>query len=247
MLKTVLCQWLPICAAAAWLPQLAVGNAASSSPDKAEPASFIREVRYLDADHDRAINAQELARGQQMAAVLLSLSWEDCDHDGDGVISPAEFESAVAAASQALAEDEEKDSQAEEKLFDTLSPGLLLAQLAENQEYAEELAALRAAVEDLDDDEAVVTHIIQNPKLYPRLSPVVHTYVRHYPLRPAWRPHVKARHPYRYKHPYAPKLKPKVGPKPPMAKARGSVKAKVGPKPVRKPAGKPKPGGRGRP
>lgn len=226
--------------------------AAAAAPD------WSQAMRQLDANHDRRLDADELARGQELAAVLLSLTWEDCDRDHDGVVRPAEFEAAAGAARQTLAGSTVGESDdATAQLAEALSLGVLLEQLGSDATYADELAALREAVEDLDDDETVYTHIIQNPARYPKLLPLTRTYVRYYPLRPALRRYYHPRHPlaarYRVKaHPH-----PKPGPKAPAVKPKSHAakpphklapnKVHHGPKPAGnagRPRGKP---GHGRP
>lgn len=222
----------------------AVGSA-DSSDSGVVSKSYVREVRYLDADRNGEIDTEELVAGQQMASVLLMLSWEECDRNGDGAVSVSEFASAAAEMRQTLLKAEgESDSAAEEAVARALSLRVLLDRLATEEQYAAELAELREAVEDLDDDEAVATHIVRNPALYPRLTPVVGTYIRHYPVRPPLRrlvPHYAV--PFRH-HPKA--VKPLKGPKPP----KPAVKPAKKPKAVKKaPAPRPRgrSGGRRRP
>lgn len=208
-------------------PRTPAAGSADSSGNVAGSKSYVREVRYLDADRNGKIDTEELAAGQQMASVLLMLSWEECDRNGDGVLRVSEFASAAIEMRQTLLEAEsESDGAAEEALARALSLRVLLDRLATDEQYADELAELREAVEDLDDDEAVVTHIVRNPALYPRLMPVVGTYIRHYPVRPPLRRFApRYAVPFRH-HPKA--VKPMKGPKP------------LEPKPAVKPAKKPK-------
>ena len=230
MFMMCMCNWLIMPVVCLW-PGQALSANPPQRPAGGEPG-YLREMRYLDADRDRRIDAQEFADGQQMASMLLMFSWEEADRDGDGVLSHSEFESAADQAMQALLEtDTEADQQAEEELASVISLPVLMNQLSENDSYADELAELREVVEDLDDDEAVVTHIIHNSKRYPRLYPVVQTWVRHYPVRPALRRHVKPL------HPLAPKYRVH---KPTAVKKKTVTPKKPAKKPV-KPAPKPKP------
>ncbi|MFH1746141.1 MAG: hypothetical protein ABIG44_03755 [Planctomycetota bacterium] len=255
MFTKMRCNWMVVLVVMLGVTQQVSGDDRGPTSGKDPAPGFLREMRFLDVDRDRQIDARELAQGQQMAAVLLSLSWEELDSDGDGTVSHSEFEAAANRALQTQTSAEEDADLAEDELFDALSPGLLLSQLSEKEEYAEELAALREAVEDLDDHDTVVTQVIKNPKLYPRLYPVVYTYARHYPHRPAWQAYVKAQHRYHYRHPLGHKAQPKTSALSP--KAKPAVKPKVNGKPAksvkppksdkpRKSTG-PKRGGRGRP
>jgi len=166
--------------------------ASASAATSARWQSFAAELTYLDANQDGHIDARELATGQQMASMMLMLSWEACDRNQDGQLTPAEFQAAATDALQALlSADSAVDEEAEQALAEAMPVGVLLRQLGRDQAYAGELAALREAVEDVDDDETVVTHVISNPTLYPRLSPVIRTWVRHYPAKSKIRHHVR--------------------------------------------------------
>ena len=162
-------------------------NAASVSAP-----GFAAELIYLDGNGDGRIDARELANGQQMASMMLMLSWEACDRNQDGQLTPTEFETAAVEALQSLSSaDSRADQQAEEVLANAVPLSVLLQQLGGDQGYADELAALRQAVEDVDDEDTVITHVISNPTRYPRLSPVVRTWVRYYPVKPHLRRHVR--------------------------------------------------------
>ncbi|MFH0983257.1 MAG: hypothetical protein V2A79_17195 [Planctomycetota bacterium] len=223
------------------------GQAHAGSPNdagtSAHSQSFAAELTYLDTNRNGSIEAAELAHGQQMAAMLLALSWETCDWDHDGKITATEFQSAAAETLQTLLSTASEDEQqAENALAEAVSMSVLLQQLARDQAYADELAALRAAVDDLNDDEAVVTQIISNPARYPRLSPVVRTWVRYYPVKPALRRHLP---PYPARGPHLP---------PPHARPAPTNGHPIPPKhsgpakpPMPKPGPQPRPGGGGRP
>ena len=207
-------------AATAWLCLLQESNGSepeAAKEDAPQPAtSYLREMRYLDADGDKRIGAQELATGQQMASVMLMLSWDESDRDGDGVISLAEFQSAAQEAMQALLDlDSESEQQAEDALARAIPLNVLLERLANDDRYTEEIAALREAIEELNDDEAVITYITKYPIRFPRLSPVVRTWVRHYPVRPGLRRLVKPGPPRPYRPPGKVRSAgpPKLGPK----------------------------------
>ena len=60
-----------------WTPQ-SVPATPQRPPGAGEPG-YLREMRYIDADRDRQIDAREFADAQQSASMLLMLSWEDCD------------------------------------------------------------------------------------------------------------------------------------------------------------------------
>jgi len=162
-------------------------NAASVSPQ-----SFAAELTYLDANGDGRIDARELANGQQMASMMLMLSWDACDRNQDGQLTPEEFEVAATEALQSLSwANSEADRQAEEALANAVPLRVLLQQLGGDPSYADELNALRQAVEDVDDDDTVITHVISNPTHYPRLSPVVRTWTRYYPVKSHLRRNVR--------------------------------------------------------
>jgi hypothetical protein len=237
----VLSVWLA--AAAVGLGPLQSGDVPQEAPQPGEVqavTSYAREMQYLDADGDKRIDAGELAAGQQMASMMLMLTWENCDLDGDGSISPAEFQAAADQATQALLQ-AESESEAEQEAEDALARAVpfdvLLDQLAQDDRYADEIAALREEIEDLEDDEATVTYVTRYPERYPHLAPVVRTWVRHYPVRPGLRRLVKPS-PLRLHRPPA-KAKsvrpPKPGPK------AGKLKPKKPPKAGKKPGAKPQP------
>ena len=223
MLTVNLCHWLTASILCMWAPQSV--PATPQQQPTGEPG-YLREMRYIDVDRDRRIDAREFAEAQQGASMLLMLSWEDCDKDGDGALSHAEFEAAADEAMQALLEtDDEADESAEDELAELISMQVLIDRLGHSDQYADELAALRAAVENMDDDETVVTHIVQNPTRYPHLVPVVRTWVRHYPVKPGLRRHLKPYNPLPAKY---------------RAKAGRTVKKPAGVKPG-KPGLKPNP------
>jgi len=225
---------------------LALGGSSGDSGDRVagEAATALaREARFADTDQNGKIESQELGAAQTSATLLLMIDFTAADRDGDGALSGAEFEAAGAEAKQALAtaESEQESSQAaEEALAQALSARVLLDRLATSASYADELAALRAAVKDLDDDEAIVTHIVQNPTLYPRLSPLFRTYVRYYPVKPALRRLAPAhawplRHPPKLNaHPDAnppgptPAVKPPPASKPPKGPAQAHPQPRAG-------------------
>jgi hypothetical protein len=207
------------------------GGTQQTVPVRTSPTTpatkYTREMRYLDADGDMNIDAKELAAGQHRASMILMLSWEECDRDADGVISPVEFQYSAQQAMQELREaNSESALQAEDALAKAITLKLLLERLAYDELYAHEIAALREAIEDLDDEEAVVTYVVKYPTRYPRLTPVIYTWGRHYPVRPNLHRLVKPR-PIRLYRPPA-KAKPvrpiqpgpKKAPKPIKKKAR---------------------------
>ncbi|MCK4659728.1 MAG: hypothetical protein KAV82_09435 [Phycisphaerae bacterium] len=202
------------------------------------PQSFAAELAYLDANGNGSIDAFELARGRQMALMLTMLPWETCDRDGDGTATPVEFQAAASEALQELLSSENQDdTQAQEALARAIPASVLLRQLGSDQSYADELAALREVMDDLDDDDKVVTHIISNSALYPRLSPVVRTWVRYYPTKPQLHRHVGPRAP-RFHTPARPH-RPHVSPRP-VPKRHRPATARPG-KPARPAAPKPAP------
>jgi hypothetical protein len=166
---------------------------------------------YLDVNGDGKLDAREMAVGQQMAAMMLGLSWEDCDLDGDGSVSAGEWSAAANEAMQALMADASEESEtAETALAEALPLSLVLDRLSQDDRYTSEIAELREAVEDLDDEEAVYTHIYGNPSRYVYLGPAVRTWWRHYPVKGA-----KWRYGHRYgRHRVGPKVKPGANPKP---------------------------------
>jgi hypothetical protein len=224
------------------LPLMA--SAQSQGRPHAEP-EYLHEMRYFDTNFDRKIDAKEFAAGQQLASMMLMLSWDGCDLDGDGAVSFGEFRTAAAEAMQTLLEaDSESEQQAEEELARMLPLKLLLQRLGQEGKYADEVAALREAIEDLDDDDAIITHVTTYPKLYPHIAPIVHTWYRHYPLKPGVRRNLRTlparAHPLKPKAKTAghvkPKPKPKAGPRKPAKHAgkagRSKPKSKAGPKPA---------------
>jgi hypothetical protein len=234
------------------LPLMAVAQ----SPDRPQATpEYLHEMRYFDTNSDRQIDAEEFAAGQQLASMLLMLSWDACDLDGDDAVSFAEFRTAATAAMRTLLEaDSESEQQAEDELARMLPLKLLLERLSEDGKYADEVAALREAIEDLDDDDAIITHIAAYPKLYPHITPILRTWYRYYPVKPGVRQHLRAlparAHPLKPKAKAAGQVKPKPKPKAGQTGAKrprkhagpaGKPKPKAGPKP--KGGSKPK-GGR---
>ena len=218
------------------LPAGALGQ--SPQPPTAGDAagSHFRVMKYLDGDRDRRIDADEFAAGLETASMLLMLSWNDCDRDGDGAIDAEELGAAVAQARQALAEVEPEDEEeAAEALASALPVRVLLDQLAGDDRYADEIADLREAVEDLGDDDAVVSYITRYPTRYPHLSPVVRTWGRYYPVKSGLRSHHWRRThvpPKHLKHTKPVKPASKVGPKPKAkARSKAGAKPKAAPKP----------------
>ena len=215
--------WLVACSVAAmtWL---------SPPEDSGSGQDYAREMKYVDADGDGQIDARELAAGQQMASMILMLSWDECDRDNDGSISPAEFQVAAEKAVQALLEvDSESEQQAQDDLAEAVPLALLLDRLAADERYAAEIAALRAELEDADDS-TVIKYINQYPSRYPRLTPLVHTWARHYPVRPEVRRLVKPVP----KHPYRPRAKAKTPASSTHAPKSGKLPVKRPPKPGKK-------------
>jgi hypothetical protein len=155
---------------------------------------YIREMKHLDTDHDLRLDAKELAAAQYTASMLLMLDWEECDRDGDGLISLPEFQVAAHDATEELRKDDAENlQQAQDIIARTVTLELLLNQLARDEVYAAEITALRQEIRDLRDEEAVVTYIFKYPARYPRLKPVIHTWGRYYPVRPRLHHVVKPR------------------------------------------------------
>jgi len=172
------------------------GGDLSSGEAGAAAADAAAQVRFLDINGDGAVDAGEFAAGQSAARVMATLRWEECDTDGDGAVSGAEYVAALVATADTVensAIGSEADSEAEAALARALPVSVLLDRLAGEARYADEIAALRAAVEDLDDDEAVVTCLNAHPARYARLRPVIHHWARHYPVRPGVRRLIKPR------------------------------------------------------
>lgn len=207
-----------------------------TSTSRREPATDqdVQLLRFLDSNRDRRVSADELALGQDLAAVLLMLSFNECDRDQDGSLELPELSAATAEARQelALAESEE-ELEAQEDLARAVSLQVLLERLAGDDRYAQEIAALREAVENLDDEDAVITYITQHPKLYPHLGPVIRVWGRYYPVRPELRRHFWRRPPHRPTHlkPLRPAPKPRAHP--PKPAPRPKPKPKPGPRPRR--------------
>ena len=148
----------------------------------------LRELRLLDTDSDGVLSVAELQEGQWRAYVLLSLDWDACDLDGDGNVDGLEYARAMDEAGRALATtDLEYDVQAEDTLAQAITVALLLDRLAHDANYTAEIVTLRTAVRDFSNDEAVVTYVLKYPDRYPRLTPLVRTWVRYYPVRPQLR------------------------------------------------------------
>ncbi len=185
----------------------------------------IRLMRHVDRDGDRHMDPNELAAAQELAYLLLDLDCEQADADHDGEVSLDELESAVAAlydeASDGLSP---TDDQAVTMLNRAFSWPALLEQLQQDGQYAAELEALRAAVENLDDVDVVTTHVLRYPTRYPHLTPVLRYYRRFY-LPARWRLH----HHYRLHHPAAPGVKHEI-------KKHAHLKATARPRPGPKPA-----------
>ncbi|MCP4591522.1 MAG: hypothetical protein GY842_12320, partial [bacterium] len=94
-------------------PAAASPAASTTSP---EPFDSAPGWAYLDADADGAISPRELDDGQQAARLLLALSWEGCDADGDGKLSLAEYHASAFQAAQALPTSDDDDAQQAESL-----------------------------------------------------------------------------------------------------------------------------------
>ncbi len=145
-------------------------------------------MRYLDRNHDRVIDREELSAGRQLMDVLLVVSWQKCDADGDGKISLSELENAIARADTeaGISASQSDDAEALAALADATALDAVLDRLSADERYADEIAALRAAVDDLSDVEAVTTYVARYPARFPHLVPVVHSWKRYY-LHRSWR------------------------------------------------------------
>jgi hypothetical protein len=245
MYRNVIGRWL---AAAMLCWCLPAGGPAQEPPAAGRPAEVqeqIRLMRYFDTDRDRRIDADEFSAGLETAALVLMMSWSDCDQSGDGWIDFEELGTAVAQARKTLAqaeaeaeEEEGDDERAAEALAGAVPLSVVLDRLAAEQAYADEIADLRASVEDLADEDVVVTYIVRNPARYPHLTPVVRTWGRYYPVKPAVRRHFENRPhrpPWYVKPPGAKKQTGKPGVKP-------GPKPKIGERPKHPPKPPPKPG-----
>jgi hypothetical protein len=187
--------WLLGACVSLGLTSPAVGLPAREPPSDAAqpPTTYARVLKFLDLDGNQRIDLRELSGGQQMAAMILTLEWVECDADHDGTLNAAEFEQAAAKTMQALLAEHsdpvaEDEQQAQEDLAGAVSLSLILQHLTSNPRYADEIAALHKALADLDDEGEVVTYITGHPTLYPRLGPLVRTWIRTYPTRPQlWR------------------------------------------------------------
>jgi hypothetical protein len=240
MCATVSGKWSVIAVLCLCLPSVSLGQESQSAGRTGTEAGYARLVRWLDRNHDLEIDEQELAAGQETASLLLALSWDGCDQDESGSIDVGELAVALAAIKKELAEvDAAAEAQAEEALANAVSLDMVLGRLAADERYAAEIAALREAVADLDDDEAVVSYITRYPTQYPRLLPVIRTWGRYYPVRPELRRHFW-RHPRRGPAYVKPKdLRPHPKPRPPKVKPHPKPKPKPKVKPRPKPRRKP--------
>ncbi len=157
------------------------------------PAAHARTLQFLDLDGDGRIDVRELAAGQQAAAMILLLEWNECDSDRDGTLSTAEFERAAARTMQALlaprTDDENlEETRARDDLAAAVPLRLILERVARSPRYADEFAALRKSVDDLDDEEEVVAWVFARPTVCPRLGLLLRTWIRSYPVSPGlWR------------------------------------------------------------
>ena len=168
---------------------LAAGQPQTLTPRMVSPTdTSMRELHLLDTDSDGVLSVAELQEGQWRAYVLLSLDWDACDLDADGNVDALEYARAMDEAGRVLAAaDQEYDVQAEDTLARAVTVSLLLGRLANDAAYNAEIVTLRTAVADFNDDEAVVTYVLKYPDRYPRLTPLVRTWVRYYPVRPQLR------------------------------------------------------------
>jgi hypothetical protein len=174
-----------------------------------------RLARFLDADDDHQVDSEELDTGKELAAALCALDLQESDSDGDGVLSLDELSAALDDAVAAAQEEADENAEAESAVAQALGLRVLLDQLAAQEQYAEEVARLREAVEHLDDEEATVQYLITNSTSYPRLYPTVRLWARHYPIKPGIRRRFASdRLPPRHHGPQ-PKPKPKPAATPP--------------------------------
>ena len=134
--RSAICAWLLLTVA----PVVYAGPGYPSTGQE----TYLSEMKHLDANGDGTIDPQELATGQQLAAMILTLSWNQSDLNQDGVLTEGEFLAAAEAAMQeVLSTQGEEDSQAEQALAEAIPLSVLLENLARDDQYAEEIAALR--------------------------------------------------------------------------------------------------------
>ena len=237
MYRKVVGQWLGVAVLCWCLPTGSHGQDAPGLERSAAMREQLRLLKYFDTNRDRVVDVDEFSVGFEGAALMLMLSWDECDLNGDEAIDLEEFSLAVAEGRRALAQAREEEYEAEvtEVLASAVTLNVLLDRLALQVEYAVEIAELRQALKDFDDGDVVVTYVLRYPDRYPRLTPVIRTWGRYYPVKSSMR-----------KHFGRPAHRPHWYVKPPSAKKRsGKVGVRPGPRP--KPGGGPKPGGRPKP
>ncbi len=166
---------------------MGVQQQASESPRA--PATYARALQLIDVDSNGKVDPAELAAAQQSAAMILALDWAESDTDGDGSLSTIEFVQAATKTMQVLLADgpeaeEAPEQQAQEDLASAIPFSLILERVAKSPRYVDEVAALRKAIEDASDDEEVVAYLVGHPALYPRLMPLLRTWIHSYPVRP---------------------------------------------------------------
>ncbi len=151
---------------------------------------FQRQLDAWDADHNGQLSPGEYAIGQTLGCAVLRLRWEECDQNHDGTVSAAEFKQAAGrTANQMFAEPTAAETAAERQLAEMFSLRVVLTQAGTQREYANEVTTLRKAVPDFGDEDAVIAYIVSKPAMFPRLLPLVRTFVHKYPAAPHLRRH----------------------------------------------------------
>jgi hypothetical protein len=198
------------------------------SPDPARaPTTSGRILQFVDLDGDGRVEPAELAVAQQSAATILALDWTESDVDRDGSLNATEFAQAAIKTMQALLADdreaqEPSEQQVQEDLASAVPFSLVLERVAKRPRYADEVAALRKAIEDLSVDEDVVAYVVGHAAQYPRLTPLLQTWMNSYPVRPGLLRYLKPsaqRQPFPVAKPVLPVRQPPAAKWPPPSKA----------------------------
>jgi len=157
--------------------------------DSARAPAYARALQFVDVDSNGKVDPAELAAAQQSAAMLLALDWAESDTDGDGNLNVVEFVQGGTKTMQALLADgppaEDTEQQAQQDLASAVPFSLVLERVARSPRYADEINALRKALGDTSDDEEMVAYVVEHPALYPRLTPLLRTWMHSYPVRPS--------------------------------------------------------------
>jgi len=166
-----------------------------------------------DRNGDGVISDEEFDQMQALAEEVMTIDFSAADDDGDGNLTPAEYEGYLSYLEEEEAQEKPTAEEGEEEESDVDALEDILSSSITSDEEADEVEKLRAALVVAKEPD-VVNYVLARPKVYPFAYRTLVRWARRYPKHYKWARTVHA-HRKRHPGPAVPRrVRPRVRPRP---------------------------------